>query len=125
MLPEWDALAAPLRGVKAVSYHQDLVYFARRFGLELLGTIEDRPGIPATPGHVEELVERMRREKARLVIREVFYELPLARRIADQTGARLAAFSPQAGGMRGSDGYVESIEANLRSLVTALGAPES
>ena len=33
-IAEWERLAAPLRGVKAVSYHQDLIYLAERFGLE-------------------------------------------------------------------------------------------
>ena len=55
-IPSGCELAAPLRGVKAVSYHQDLIYFANRFGLELDGTIETKPGVPATPGHLEELI---------------------------------------------------------------------
>ena len=42
-------LAAPLRGVKAVSYHQDLIYLAERYGLDMVGTIETKPGVPATP----------------------------------------------------------------------------
>jgi zinc/manganese transport system substrate-binding protein len=122
-LAEWQALASPLRGVKAVSYHRDLVYFAERFGIELVGEIETRPGVPATPGHLEELVEAMKREEAMLVIREMSYELPLARTVAARTGARLATISVLAGGLPGTSGYVDSIEANLRALVAAMQAP--
>jgi zinc/manganese transport system substrate-binding protein len=124
-LVEWQSLAAPLRGVKAVSYHRDLVYFAQRFGIDLIGEIETKPGVPATPGHLEELVERMKREEATLVIREISYELPLARTVAERTGARLATISALAGGLPGTSGYVDSIEANLRALVAAVQAPSS
>ena len=121
-IPEWDALAAPLRGVKAVSYHQDLPYLAKRYGIELIGTIETKPGVPATPGHLEELVAAMKQQHAQLVIREVAYELPLAETVAQQTGARLATISTLTGGLPGADTYVAFVDANLRALVAALGA---
>lgn len=117
---EWEALAAPLRGVKAVSYHQDLVYLADRFGLELVGTIETKPGVPATAGHLEELVDTMKRENVKLVIREVAYEMPLAQTVAEKTGARVATISTLTGGLPGTTTYVESIEANLKALLGAV-----
>jgi len=124
-IAEWQQLAAPLRGVKAVSYHQDLTYFARRYGIELVGTIEVKPGIPATPGHLDSLLTTMKREGVALIIREVSYDPGLAERLAGQTGARIAEISVLAGGL-GRPGYLDSIEANLDSLLRALreGGPE-
>jgi ABC-type Zn uptake system ZnuABC Zn-binding protein ZnuA len=122
----WAALAAPLRGVKAVSYHRDLVYLADRYGLVLVGTIETKPGVPATPGHLEELVETMKREQVSLVIREVAYERSLAETVAERTGARVATIATLVGGLPGADSYVAFVEANLRALLAALppaGAP--
>jgi len=122
-IQEWQQLAAPLRGVKAVSYHEDMVYLARRYGLVMVGTIEVKPGVPATPAHVEELVETMKREGVRLVIREVAYEAGLADSLAERTGARVVTVSTLAGGL-GTAGYVESIQADLEALVAAVqGAP--
>jgi ABC-type Zn uptake system ZnuABC Zn-binding protein ZnuA len=119
-IAEWETLAAPLRGVKVVSYHQDLVYLADRYGLDLAGTIETKPGVPATPGHLEELIDQMKRDHVPLVVREVAYEMPLARTVADRTGARVATISTLAGGLPGADGYVAFIEANLHALLDAL-----
>jgi zinc/manganese transport system substrate-binding protein len=116
---EWQQLAAPLRGVKAVSYHEDMVYLARRYGLEMVGTIEVKPGVPATPAHVEELVDTMKREGVTLVIREVSYESGLAESIAQRTGARMVTISALAGGL-GKPGYVDSIQADLEALVAAV-----
>jgi ABC-type Zn uptake system ZnuABC Zn-binding protein ZnuA len=118
-IPQWLQLAAPLRGLKAVSYHQDLIYFAHRFGLELAGTIETKPGVPATPGHLEELIAGMKRDGVRLVIREVAYEMPLAETVAAKTGARVATVATLTGGLPGADSYVAFVEANLRALLDA------
>jgi len=118
-IAEWERLAAPLRGVKAVSYHQDLVYLADRYGIELVGTIETKPGVPATPRHIEELVDTMKREQVQLVIREVAYEMPLARTVAERTGAQVVTISTLAGGLPGTETYVDSVEANLEALVRA------
>ncbi len=116
---EWQQLAKPLRGVKAVSYHQDLVYLARRYGIELVGTIEVKPGIPATPGHLEDLLGTMQREQVKLVICEVSYDPALARSLAERTGARVATISVMANGL-GKEGYIDSIQANLEALVRAV-----
>ena len=117
-IAEWQKLAAPLRGLKVVSYHQDLIYLANRYGMQLVGTIEVKPGIPATPGHLEELLSTMQREKVKVIIREISYDPGTAQNLAERTGARVAKISAMAGGL-GSPGYIESIEANLRSLVAA------
>src|ERR671924_179587 len=61
-IARWQSEAAPLRGVKFVSYHPDLIYFAERYGMKAMGTIEIRAGIDPTPGHIAELEEMMRRE---------------------------------------------------------------
>jgi zinc/manganese transport system substrate-binding protein len=124
-IAEWQKLAAPLRGVKAVSYHPDLIYFAERFGLELVGTIETKPGVPATPGHLAELVDEMKRQRVQLVIREIAYELPLAKTVGERTGARVVTISSLAGGLPGTSGYIDSLEANLKALLEAVqaGAP--
>jgi len=121
-ITEWQALASPLRGVKAVSYHQDLVYLAERYGLQLMGTIETKPGVPATPAHLEQLVDTMKREQVKLVIREVAYEAGLAQTVAEKTGARVATITTLTGGLPGADTYVKTIEANLEALLGAVQA---
>src|SRR5713226_9204599 len=72
-ISRWEREAAPLRGVKLVSYHPDMIYFAERFGMEAVGTIEIRAGVDPTPGHIADLEDRMRREKVDLVVRELHY----------------------------------------------------
>jgi zinc/manganese transport system substrate-binding protein len=117
-IAEWQKLAAPLRGLKVVSYHQDLIYLATRYGLQLVGTIEVKPGIPATPAHLEDLLTTMQREKVKVIVREISYDPGMAQSLAERTGASVAMISAMAGGL-GQPGYLESIEADLRALVAA------
>ena len=123
-ISEWKTLAAPLRGLKVVSYHRDLPYLASRYGLEIVGTIEVKPGIPATPGHLQELLATMEREKVKVIIREISYDPGLARSLAERTGAQVAEISALAGGL-GAPGYIGSLEANLRALLAAAQAGSS
>ena len=39
-IARWQTLAAPLKGTKFVAYHSDWAYFANRFGLQQVGSIE-------------------------------------------------------------------------------------
>lgn len=112
--------AAPLRGKKLVSYHPDLIYFAERFGMEAVGTIEIRAGVDPTPGHIEELEEQMRREKVDLVVRELNYPATLAESVAQATGAKLVELPVMAGGLPDTKDYIGFVEHNVRAMVKAV-----
>lgn len=64
----WEQQAARLKGVPVVVYHRDMSYLINWLGLHEAGSLEPKPGIPPTPSQLAELVERMRREPARLIV---------------------------------------------------------
>ena len=109
-IARWKREAGPLRGVKFISYHPDLLYFAERFGMEPAGTIEIRAGVDPTPGHIAQLVERMRREGVKLVIRERHYPAGLAETIAQRTGAKLVELPAMVGGVPEAKDYLSFID---------------
>src|SRR5438128_2655408 len=116
-IARWQREAAPLRGVKFISYHPDLIYFAERFGMESVGTIEIRPGVDPTPGHIVALEERMRREGIKLVVRERHYPAGLAETIAQRTGAKLVELPAMVGGVPDARDYVSFIDYNVRTML--------
>jgi ABC-type Zn uptake system ZnuABC Zn-binding protein ZnuA len=119
-IARWEREAAPLKDKKLVSYHPDLVYFADRFGMEAVGTIELRAGIDATPAHVEELIDRMQREKVDLVVRERHYPAGLAETVAQRTGAKLVELPVMVHGVPEAKDYASLIEYNLQALLAAV-----
>src|SRR5213592_1706094 len=67
-LSRWEQQAAPLKGVPVVVYHKDMSYFINWSGMREAGSLEPKPGLPPTPAHLAELVERMKREPAKIVV---------------------------------------------------------
>ena len=119
-IARWQREAAPLRGLKLVSYHPDMIYFAERFGMEPVGTIEIRPGVDPTPGHIVELEERMRREGVKVVVRELHYPATLAQTVAQRTGAKLVELPAMVGGVPEARDYVSFIDYNIRTMLKAV-----
>ena len=67
-MARWEKIAAPLHGVKYVEYHPEWVYFADRFGMKRVGSVELKPGIEPTPNHIVELVQTIKQEKPQLLL---------------------------------------------------------
>jgi zinc/manganese transport system substrate-binding protein len=67
-IEKWRQQAQPLKGVPIVVYHKDMSYFINWSGMREVGSLEPKPGIPPTPTHLAELVERMKRTPAKAVV---------------------------------------------------------
>jgi zinc/manganese transport system substrate-binding protein len=67
-MQRWDQQAARLKGTFIVVYHRDMSYLINWLGLREVASLEPKPGIPPTPSHLAEIVERMRREPARVIV---------------------------------------------------------
>ena len=119
-IARWEQEAAPLKGKKLVSYHPDMIYFAERFGMDAVGTIEIRAGIPPTPGHIVDLEDMMRREKVDIVVRELHYPAELAQTVASQTGAKLVELPAMVGGVPEAKDYISFVDYNVRTMVKAV-----
>ncbi len=115
----WQALAAPLKGAKFVSYHNHWPYFAARYGLTFAGTIELRPGVEPTPRHIVELVARMKADQVKLVVREPQFSEKTPNQVAAQAGAKIAKLAIMVGGVPEAKTYLDLIDYNLRTLVKA------
>jgi zinc/manganese transport system substrate-binding protein len=57
-----------LKGKKFLSYHQFFEYLALEFGFQLIGYVEPKPGIPPSAGHVEKLIEILKRDKPHAIL---------------------------------------------------------
>ena len=119
-IAEWKTLAAPVKGTKFISYHEEWEYFAKAFGLEVFGTIELKPGIDPTARHIEELVTSMKAQHVPIVVREPQFPEKVPALIAQQAGAKLLKLPIMPGGVPGTDTYIAMIDYNLKSMVNAV-----
>lgn len=93
----WKKRLEPLRGQPVITYHKSFRYLADAFGIQIVGQVEPIPGIPPNASHIEQLIERIRTEKAGLLLMEPFYERRSAAYLAAQTGIKIVIV-PQAVG---------------------------
>ena len=119
-LAEWRKLAAPLKGVKAVSYHKDVPYLGAFTGIEFVDTIELKPGVAPTPTHLAELVAKMKERKVTLIVREQQYDAKTPAWLAEQTGAKVAVVGTMANSLPGAETFIKLSEANLKNLLKAV-----
>lgn len=119
-LAEWRRLAAPLKGVKAVSYHKDVPYLGAFTGIDFVDTIELKPGIAPTPTHLAELVKKMKERKVTLIVREQQFDAKTPAWLAEQTGAKVAVIGTIANSLPGSETFIKLSDANLKNLLKAV-----
>ncbi len=120
LLGGWLGETSPHYGVLGVADHNMWPYFARRFGIQIVGHLEPKPGIPPSTKHLKELIAMMKAEDVNLVLTSVYYDSRHARFISKNTGAALLSMAHQAGARKGTEGYLEMVDYNVRQVVGAL-----
>jgi ABC-type Zn uptake system ZnuABC Zn-binding protein ZnuA len=116
----WGEALGPYRGAPLVSYHDSWPYFYRAFGLEELGVIEDRPGIPPSPQHLAALIRQMRERRVKIVLVESWYATDTPAAVARAAGARILVVPQSPGATKGTDTYIGHLDALVTAVVGAL-----
>lgn len=116
----WRGMLAPLRGRRIITYHRSWPYFLHRFELIEAETLEPKPGIPPSPGHILNVIRKMKDEKIDVVLMEVFYDEKPARLVAGKTGARVVKVANSVGGTQEAEDYFMLIDSIVRNLSAAM-----
>jgi len=116
----WLAQLAPYKGVKVVTYHRSYPNFAERFGLDVIGYVEPRPGIPPTPQHTLDLIGEMKRQNVKVVMVEPYFDLKTPNSIGRETGAQVLVVPPSVGGVKEITDYFKLFDYDVNLLANAL-----
>jgi zinc/manganese transport system substrate-binding protein len=119
-MARWSRALAPFKGAKVIVDHSMWAYFLTRFGLVQAGTVEERPGIPATPTHVSQLIAYMKEDKIKVIMAVPWGDYKLAERIAEEAGAKVVLVASAVGSLKGTDTYLDTIDYNVRTVAQAL-----
>jgi ABC-type Zn uptake system ZnuABC Zn-binding protein ZnuA len=118
----WDAQMAPYKGMKVVTYHRSWPNFVERFGLQVIGYVEPRPGIPPSPTHTLELIQEMKRQGVKVMLVEPYFDLKTPNAVARETGAQVVVLAPSVGAEKDITDYFKLFDYDLGRLVPALRA---
>jgi zinc/manganese transport system substrate-binding protein len=116
----WLAQMAPYKGTKMVTYHRSFPNLAERFGLDIVGYVEPRPGIPPTPQHTLDLINEMKRQNVKLVLVEPYFDLKTPMSIGRETGAQVLVMPPSVGGVKDVPDYFKLFDYDITLLIDAI-----
>ncbi|RMH21641.1 MAG: zinc ABC transporter substrate-binding protein [Gemmatimonadetes bacterium] len=106
----WLGRALPIRGERLICYHKNWAYLEDRFGLTCVDYVESKPGIPPTPGHVNELVERMERENLRVLLAASYFDRRKVEAVARRGNAHAVIVPLFPGAEPGVEDYFDLVD---------------
>ena len=118
----WTSMMAPYKGIKVVTYHRSWANFADAFGIDVIGYVEPKPGIPPTPQHTLDVIQAMRAQGIKLIIVEPYFDSKTPNSIASQTGGKVLVLPPSVGGVPAASDYLKLFDTNVNLLVGAIKA---
>ena len=117
---KWDATMAPYKGTELVTYHRSWPNFMERFGLNVIGYVEPKPGIPPSPSHTLDLIGEMKTQDVKLIVVEPYFDLKTPQAIANQVGGKVLVLAPSVGGTKEASDYIQLFEYDVNLLAGAL-----
>jgi len=115
----WLKRAESLRGLKIITYHKTWVYFCDRFGIEIRGEIEEKPGIPPSQDYLATLINKIKADGIKVIFIDTIYPTKDGQYIADKTGVKIVSSPIDVGGAPGTDDYFSLINTLIDRVLAA------
>ncbi|MEO5897388.1 MAG: metal ABC transporter substrate-binding protein [Vicinamibacterales bacterium] len=116
----WKTTLAPYKGAKVVTYHRSWSNFAEAFGLDVIGYVEPKPGVPPSPSHTLSLMQVIKAQGVKVLLVEPYFDLKTPNAIARDTGAKVLVMPPSVGGVKETTDYIKLFDYDVDLLVSTL-----
>jgi len=121
----WLKQGQVFRGKEMACYHKEWAYFSHRFQVTCAEYIEAKPGIPPTPGHVQDVIALMRERKIPVLFASNYFDRNQIRQVAERTGARAVIVPENTGGAPGVNTYFDLLNTWVSGLAAGFGGGAS
>src|SRR3954452_22225658 len=112
----WLNQGEAFRGKDMACYHKEWAYFSRRYQVNCVTYIEAKPGIPPTPGHVQEVIKLMRDQKVPVLFSSNYFDRKQIEQVAERTGARAVIVPENTEGAPGVNTYFDLMNTWITNL---------
>lgn len=109
-----------LKSKNIITFHEAFPYFAKEFGLDIVGVINHEPGEEPSMKEVKETIELIKEKNVKSIFVEPQYPESTARSIASETGAKVYTLDPAVTGDGSYDSYIDTMRKNSETLKEAL-----
>ena len=97
-MQKWAQAALPLKGLVVVAHHKNMSYLWNWLGVREVGTLEPKPGVEPSAGHLSELNAQLARQPAKLVVRAAYEDPRASEWLAEHAKIRAVALPFTVGG---------------------------
>ena len=118
-LKDWAAKMAPYKGTKIIAYHNEWVYFEKRFGLEIVDFMEPKPGIPPTPSQLVKVIKEIKANNIKVIISSPYFTTSSSDVVTKQTGAKALTLATSVAAFPQIKNYYDLFDYNVNQLVNA------
>lgn len=85
-ITRWESAAAPLKGLRIVVHHKAFPYLENWLGLKEVAQLEPKPGVEPSSGHLAEVLDSLKRQPARLILRNPYNDERASTWLAERAG---------------------------------------
>ncbi|HQR17795.1 MAG TPA: metal ABC transporter substrate-binding protein [Gemmatimonadales bacterium] len=117
----WLKTGGVFKGKEMACYHKEWAYFSARFGVTCVAYIEAKPGIPPTPGHVEEVIALMKDRQIPVLFASNYFPRSQIEQVAAKTGAAAVIVPENTFGMPGVTTYFDLVNTWVTGLAAGFG----
>jgi len=119
-LAEWTTKMAPFKGSKIIAYHNEWVYFERRFGLQIVDFMEPKPGIPPSPSQLVKVIKEVSANKIKVIISSPYFTTSSSDVVAKQTGVKELTLATSTGAFPSIKNYFDLFDYDVDQMVSVL-----
>jgi zinc/manganese transport system substrate-binding protein len=122
-IAKWEQQALPLKGVSVVAHHKNMGYLWDWLGLKEVGTLEPKPGVEPSAGHLSELNAQLAARPAKLVVRAAYEDPRASQWLADHAKVRAVVVPFTVGGNDQAKDLFGVFDSTVALLLDGIKAP--
>jgi len=112
----------PITDRRFIAHHPAWPYLAKRFGFDVVGTIQVQSGSEPSALHLQSLITTIKKHHVKLIVSEIQLSQRLPELLSGETKARVVILTTLPGGLPGTETYLDMLRYNVLQLANALGA---
>lgn len=116
----WEKLAAPLKGQPIIVHHKAFAYLNNWLGLNEIAELEPKPGMEPSVTHMAQLLEKLQRQPAKMVIRAAYQQPQPADWMAEHAHIPAVALPFSVGGTDGARNLYGLFDDTIARLLAGL-----
>jgi ABC-type Zn uptake system ZnuABC Zn-binding protein ZnuA len=105
-----------------IAHHPAWPYFARRFGFQIVGTIQPQSGSEPSALQLHSLIAKIKKDRIKVVVSEIQLSQKIPDLLAKETGAHVVVLTTLPGGLPNTETYLDMLRYNVLQLANALDA---